>query len=112
MARLYADENVRFDLADALSALGHDVLTALDDGRAHQSIADPQVLARATHLGRAVLTNNRHDFHRLHNVAPAHAGIITYTLDRDTDALARRIHTALSGTPSVSGRLIRIIRPA
>jgi len=56
VAALYADENVRFDLVDALRALGHDVLTALADGRAGQGIPDSLVLARATHLGRAVVT--------------------------------------------------------
>ena len=34
MARVFADENVSLDLVDALTALGHDVLTALDAGRA------------------------------------------------------------------------------
>ena len=59
MAALYADENVPRALIDALRTLGHDVLTAYDDGRANQGILDADVLARAVQLGRAVLTNDR-----------------------------------------------------
>ena len=80
MARLFADENVSFDLVEAL---GHDVLTALAAGRANQAIPDPDVLAYATLLGRAVLTNNRLDFHKLNRTFPNHAGIISYTDDQD-----------------------------
>ena len=34
--RLYADENFSLAVTIALRALGHDVLTALEDGRANQ----------------------------------------------------------------------------
>jgi len=56
MAMLYADENFSQPVVDALRALGHDVLTALDVGQANQKIPDAQVLAHATALDRAVLT--------------------------------------------------------
>jgi hypothetical protein len=52
MASLYADENFPFPVVVRLRALGHDVLTALEDGRAGQKIPDPDVLARATELER------------------------------------------------------------
>lgn len=110
MAALYADENVSHDLVDALRALGHDVLTAQADGRAHQKIPDPFVLARATQLGRAVLTNNRWDYHKLHRHQPIHAGIVTYT-DDDFQPLAGRIHAAVSPLPSLVGQLVRVVRP-
>ncbi|MBX9626909.1 MAG: DUF5615 family PIN-like protein [Gemmataceae bacterium] len=110
MAALYADEHVRFSLADALRALGHDVLTARDDGRAGQGIRDPLVLAPATQLGRAVLTNNRWDYHKLHRRQPNHAGIVTYT-DDDFQPLADRIHVAVSALPSLVGLLVRVTRP-
>jgi len=62
MAALFADENVNRGLVDALRSLGHDVLTAHQAGRANQKIPDPDQLAHATMLGRAVVTNNRrHD---------------------------------------------------
>ena len=69
------------------------------------------VLAFATSLARAVLTNNRRHFHRLHRQAPAHAGIITFTDDRDTKALADRIDSAILAATILAGVLIRITRP-
>lgn len=112
MAQFYADENVPRSLVDVLTALGHDVLTALADGRANQRIPDPDVLARATALGRAVLTNNRKDYHRLHRIDPNHAGIVTYTDDpTDRPAIADRIHAAIASLPSLAGQLVRIVRP-
>jgi hypothetical protein len=109
MASFYADENVPFPLVDALRALGHDVLTALD-GRANQGIDDRDVLDRATALGRTVLTNNRKDFHRLHRHRPSHAGIVTFT-DDDFQPLAARIDAAVAPLPTLAGRLIKVIRP-
>ena len=112
MARLYADENVPQRLTETLRALGHDVLTALDDGRANLGIPDPDVLARAVALGRAVVTGNRRDFHQLHRRAPDHAGIITYTDDpKERAGLPARIHDAIGAEPDLVGRLVRVIRP-
>jgi hypothetical protein len=111
MALLFADENVPLGLVWILRTFGHDVLTALAAGRANQRIPDPDVLAYATSLGRAVLTNNRRHFHRLHRQAPNHAGIITFTDDLDTPALAQRIQDAVIAAPILAGVLIRIVRP-
>lgn len=112
MAHLYADENVPRVVIDLLRGRGHDVLTARDDGRANQRIPDPNVLARAIDLGRAVLTNNRRDYHKLHRAVPNHAGIVTYTDDqKDQPGLAARIDTALASTPALAGQLVRVIRP-
>jgi hypothetical protein len=110
MAALYADENVPLELVDALRGLGHDVLRAIEDGRANQRIPDPDVLARATQLSRAVLTGNRKHYHRLHRLDPNHAGIITYT-DDDVPSLAGRIDAAISPLDSLDGKLIKIVRP-
>src|SRR5438477_491780 len=63
---LYADENFPLRTVEELRRLGHDVLTALEDGRANQSIPDEDLLARATEIGRTLLTINRLDFKRLH----------------------------------------------
>ena len=98
-------------MVDALRLFGHDVLTAQDDGRANQGVPDPDVLARATLLGRAVLTNNRRHFHTLHRVAPVHAGIVTYTHDPDPVALAGRIHAAVAGLADLAGQLVKVTRP-
>ena len=83
MARLYADENFPLPAVIALRACGHDVLTAQDAGNADQAIPDNEVLAFATREGRAILTLNRLHFLRLHQISPAHAGIIACTFDPD-----------------------------
>jgi predicted nuclease of predicted toxin-antitoxin system len=111
MAAFYMDENVPPELSDALRALGHDVFTVQADGRASRGIDDPDVLARAIELGRAVITNDRRDYHRLHSTRPGHAGIITYTNDADRAALALRIHTDVSTYPDLAGVFIRVLRP-
>lgn len=110
-ALLHSDENVPFGLVQALRTLGHDVLTALEAGRANQGIPDPDVLAYAVTLGRTVLTNNRKHFHRLHRQFPNHAGIITFTDDADINALAQGIDDAISASASLAGVLIRVVRP-
>ena len=112
MAPLYADESFHGPIVRHLRALGHDVLTAHEDGRANQQIPDPDVLARATALGRAVLTNDRDDYHHLHAANPNHGGIITCSRDPDFAAVAGRIHAAIAGLPTLAGQLIRIIRPS
>jgi len=111
MAAFYMDENVPPELSDAVRALGHDVLTVQADGRASRGIDDPDVLARAIELGRAVITNDRRDYHRLHRTYPDHTGIITYTNDPDRAALALRIHAAVSAHLDLAGVLIRVVCP-
>ena len=69
------------------------------------------MLARAVELGRAVLTKNRNDFHRLHAAVPVHSGIVTITDDKDRDALADRIHAAVSARADLAGVLIRVVKP-
>src|SRR5437870_7292719 len=80
---LYTDENFPLRAVEELRRLGHDVLTALEDGRANLSIPDEDLLARATEIGRTLLTINRLDFKRLHRQMPDHAGIIICTEDPD-----------------------------
>jgi Domain of unknown function (DUF5615) len=111
VAALYADENFPLPVVVLLRAAGHDVLTAREDGRADLKIPDPDVLAHATSLGRAVLTHNRSDFFRLHRTSTAHAGIVACTEDLDFAALSQRIHVAIQGTADHAGQLIRITRP-
>lgn len=87
------------------------MLTIQDDGRANQATTDADVLDLATALARAVLTNNRLHFHRLHRSTTAHAGIVTYTDDADRAALAARIDTAVSSHAALTGVLVRVVRP-
>ncbi len=112
MARLYADEQYPYPVVEFLRALGHDVLTVQEAGKANQRISDSDVLAFATSEKRAVITQNRKDFFRLHRTLPAHAGIIACTNDRDWEALANRIHTTITSEEPLQGKLIRVVRPA
>ncbi|MEP0915880.1 DUF5615 family PIN-like protein [Leptolyngbya sp. DQ-M1] len=111
MARLYADEQFPYPVVEFLRSLGHDVLTAQEAGKANQGIPDPEVLAFATIDDRALLTQNRKDFIQLHRNNSVHIGIIVCTNDRDWQALANRIDTAISEAVCLQGKLIRIVRP-
>ena len=106
--QLYADEDFALPVVVELRRLGHDVVTVQEDGRT--SIPDPDVLARAYALGRAVLTYDRWHFERLHRQGHPHYGILSATRDSDFLALAARIDTALIGF--VAGRwCLRVNRP-
>lgn len=48
MARLYADENFPQPAVERLRALGHDVLTLQNVGKAQQKLPDDVVLADAS----------------------------------------------------------------
>ena len=67
---LYADEGFFYPVVEELRRLGHDVVTAQQDG--HSSAPDPIILSRATALGRVLLTFNRSDFKRLHRQGATH----------------------------------------
>src|ERR1700689_3436978 len=106
---LYADEDFPYPVVEELRRLGHDVLTAQEDGRT--ATPDPDVLARANALGRAVVTYNRRHYERLHRQGAAHSGILSASQDTDHPALAARIHVALAG--SSPGRwCLRVNRPS
>jgi hypothetical protein len=105
---LYADEDFSFPVVEELRRVGHDVLTAKEDGRTAAS--DPDVLARAHSLGRVVVTYNRRHFERLHRQGVGHSGILSATHDSDFPGLAARIHAALTGL-SPGRWCIRINRP-
>lgn len=110
--KLYADEQYPYPVVKCLRDLGHDVLTVREAGKANQRIPDDEVLAFATENERAIVTQNRRDFIRLHRLQPNHAGIIVCSDDRDWEALAQRIDTAVVEAESLQGKLIRIVRPS
>jgi predicted nuclease of predicted toxin-antitoxin system len=112
MARFYADEQYPYPVVECLRTLGHDVLTVQEAGNGNQRIPDPDVLVFATQEGRAVLTQNRKDFIRLHQKKAEHAGIIACTIDRDWQSLADRIDDRVAQESSLFGKLIRIVRPS
>ncbi|HKI36515.1 MAG TPA: DUF5615 family PIN-like protein [Gemmataceae bacterium] len=106
--QLYADETFPLPVVEELRCLGHDVLTAQEDGR--QSTPDPDILARARALGRATLTHNRRHFERLHRQGADHSGILSATRDDDSSALATRIDAVLAGR-SLGRWCLRVNRP-
>ena len=105
---LYADEDFPLPAVEELRRLGHDVVTAREDGRT--ATPDPDLLARAHSLGRAVLTHNRRHYERLHRQGLAHSGILSATQDPDHAALAARVNSALAGL-SPGRWCIRVNRP-
>ncbi|MFN0087545.1 MAG: DUF5615 family PIN-like protein [Blastocatellia bacterium] len=111
MARFYANENFPFPAVEELRRLGHDVLTIQETGKGDGEITDPEVLAFAIAENRAVLTLNRRDFIQLHKTQPNHCGMIVCTFDLNFVGQAQRIHDAMEGQQTLSGRLIRINRP-
>lgn len=108
----YADENFPLAVVAELRILGHDCLTALEDERANQKIADEKVLERAAELGRAVLTIYRIDFKRLHHENSEHAGIVICTFDADFIGQANRIDATCKDLQEIKQKLIRIYRPS
>jgi hypothetical protein len=109
---LYADENFPLRVVEELRRLGHDVLTALEDGKANQAISDRDLLGRATEINRVLLTLNRQDFKRLHFQSAGHAGIVICTEDPDRLGQAGGISASLATAVDVHGKLIRVYRPA
>jgi Domain of unknown function (DUF5615) len=112
MAKLYADENFPLEVVEELRQLGHDILAARDAGQANQRIPDPQVLAFAIRLGRAVLTLNRRHYIKLHKQSAGHRGIVVCTYDQDHPAFAQRIHQALVSEDPLDNKLVRVNKPA
>ena len=112
MARLYADENFPFEVVQALRLLGHEVLTVQEAGQAHQRIPDPAVLAYAIRSGRAVLTQDRWHYIKLHTRTRPHCGIVVCSRDDDLPALTQRIHHALLAESLLDNKLIRVNKPA
>jgi len=111
MAAFYANENFPYRVVELLRAIGYDILTTQDAGKAGQAIPDEEVLAFATQNDRAVITLNRRDFIRLHQQNPEHAGIIVCKADPDNAALAARIHETVKQSGALAGQLVRINRP-
>ncbi len=112
MTALYSNENFPLPVVEELRRLGHDVLTIQEVGQSNQGVSDQALLIFAHANGRVLLTLNRKHFVALHNAGEPHSGIIACTYDPDSVGLARRIDTALREQGDVTGKLIRVNRPA
>ncbi|MFZ2358303.1 MAG: DUF5615 family PIN-like protein [Anaerolineae bacterium] len=111
MARLYSNENFPLPVVEALRALGHDVVTIQESGKANQEYPDDAVLEEATADRRAVLTINRKHFLKLHRQNPAHHGIVLCTADLDFSGQAARIHDVIQTQKPLAGKILRVNRP-
>lgn len=110
MARLYADEQFPRPVVEHLRSLGHDVLTVQEAGNSGAS--DPEVVVFAIANDRAILTQNRRDFVKLHRDQPDHAGMVICSDNQNFIQLAERIHSAISAENILKGKLIRVRRPS
>ena len=110
MSRLYSNENFPLPVVEKLRALGHDVLTIQETGKADQALPDPEVLAFAINENRALLTLNRLHFMRLHRQNSKHSGIIVCKFDPDFNRQAERIHQSVNSLNSLAGQLVRVNR--
>jgi len=68
------------------------------------------VLAFARSQQRAVITENRRDFVKLHQRMPDHVDIVVCSKNLDWDNYAVRIRTVLESYESLTGQLIRITK--
>ena len=111
MAQLYADEDFPLPVVERLRALGHDVLTTAEAGRANQGLSDADQLEFATRQARAILTRNRRHFISLHRKSPKHSGIVSITDDPDFSGQGDRIDEAISIVGLLPGQHVRVNRP-
>ncbi|MEX0777717.1 MAG: DUF5615 family PIN-like protein [Phycisphaeraceae bacterium] len=110
MARFFADENFPMPVVAHLRRLGHDVVTAFENGLGERRVTDSEILQHATTDHRRVVTLNRRHFIQLHQTGVMHAGVVVCTFDADFEALARRIHEAVEKADLPERQLIRITR--
>lgn len=110
MVRLYADEQFPFPVVQRLRLLGYDILTVQEAGRANQRIPDDQVLSFATACERAVITQNRRDFVKLHQQYPNHSGIVVCSKNLDWDSFTTAICQTLENCEVTAGKLVRVTK--
>ena len=108
MAKLYADEQFLRPVVEALRRFGHNVTTVQEAGQA--GAADPDVLTFAIANQLTVLTQNRRDFIKLHQLNPNHDGIIVCSENRDFLGLAQQINEAVCHEATLQGKLLRVSR--
>ena len=103
--RLFTDEDVTWQVADALWPQGYDVESTKGAKRGAQRIPDFSQLKYAVQEGRAILTYNRADFEQLHLHWQANGwtqhGIIVSAQVSDLGELTRRVKLHLDSVDPV-----------
>jgi predicted nuclease of predicted toxin-antitoxin system len=96
---LFTDEMIDPRLAIVLGHQGYDMESCQEAGRANLALDDDEQLAYASRHGRALLTFNSDDFHRLDRrwrlAGRQHAGIIVSGQISDFGVLVRRVRLHL-----------------
>jgi predicted nuclease of predicted toxin-antitoxin system len=110
MPRFFADEDFPRPVVEELRALGHDVLTVHEIGMANKRWPDRSVFFFACDEQRIVLTRNRRDFLKLHQLFENHPGLVLCTADLDFRATAMRIDAAVGSIGRTRGQVIRVYR--
>ena len=97
--RLYTDEHIHKDLANALRDRGYDAESCQEAARASQRLPDEQQLVYAASQGRAILTFDVANYSRLDHdwkaAGQQHAGIILAPEITDFGELLRRVQRHL-----------------
>jgi len=93
--KLFTDEDVDPDLAEALRRRGYDAVCCLQAGRSNLRISDHDQLTYAAQQGRAILVFNVVDYVRLDRrwkaAGQQHAGIVVSPKIEDVGELLRRV---------------------
>ena len=108
--KLLADEDFDTPIVRMLQAQDVDIITVADLSLDNVGTADEQVLKEGTSLGRAVITFNRRDFWRLHQVEQ-HAGIVLCKRNTPVLLLVRLVVELVTSVERGQNELYRIIQP-
>jgi predicted nuclease of predicted toxin-antitoxin system len=97
VARILGDENVSYTVLNRLRSLGHDIVSAREEGLS--SLSDDQVYAHALVTGLCILTHDRVDYKRLHfrRTCP-HFGIIICSQFEDAGVLDDQLIRVVRGS--------------
>lgn len=109
-SRLLADEHIPMQVVHTLRKMGHDVETVrqISMNKTGDGISDDEILQYAIHVDRAVITENRRDFDRLHESMRGHKGIIACRQFNDWKDQAKQIDDAVKRHRHLDGQYIPI----
>jgi predicted nuclease of predicted toxin-antitoxin system len=111
MTRLFADENITPRIVRGLRELGINVLTMTDARLDNRKTSDPEVLAYATGVGRAVIAFDPGDYKKLHQQSSTHAGIILLKQNMPIPMLIDKVATLALSPIDLAGELHRVVQP-
>ena len=111
MTRLFADENIPPRIVQGLQNHGVDIITTTDAQLDNRKTSDPDILAYASGVGRAVITFDRGDYKKLHQQSNAHSGIILLKQNMPLPMLIEKVAALALSQADLSGKVHRVIQP-